>query len=270
MEEQKRRFVAAFDLASTTYDEPSLRFFDVHALALVQKAGIHEGARVLDVATGSGKVALEVARVVGPKGQVIGVDLSEGMLAQARRKTGGLRIEFRHMDAERLEFDDATFDVVLCGFGIFFLSDLVRGVCEMRRVLRPGGRLAFSTAHQAALEPLMEMTLTCLERYGVPRIPPLWRVMKCEEPEQVLTLLEKGEFQRRKVVLESAGYYIEPQDWWTILWATGLHRRLGQLSPEAFEPFRKELLEEVRSLQDERGIWLNASALIGTGIRAHE
>jgi SAM-dependent methyltransferase len=157
---------------------------------------------------------------------VIGVDLSEGMLAQARRKTGDFPIEFRKMDAERLEFDDATFDVVLCGFGIFFLSDMVRGVCEMRRVLRLGGRLAFSTAHQAALEPLMEMTLTCLERYGVPRIPPLWRVMKCEEPEQVLTLLEKGEFQR-KVFFESAGYYIEPEDWWTILWGTGVAPETG-------------------------------------------
>ncbi len=146
--------------------------FSMCTHSLVQKAEIHEGARVLDAATGSGKVALEAARVVGPKGQVIGVDLSEGMLAQARRKAGDLPIEFRQMDAERLAFDDATFDVVLCGFGIFFLSDMIRGVCEMRRVLRLGGRLAFSTAHQAALEPLMEMTLTCLERCGIPRLPP--------------------------------------------------------------------------------------------------
>jgi ubiquinone/menaquinone biosynthesis C-methylase UbiE len=66
MEEPKRRVVAAFDLASTTYDEPTLRFFDMHAPAHVRKAQIHEGARVLDVATGTGKVALEAARVVGP------------------------------------------------------------------------------------------------------------------------------------------------------------------------------------------------------------
>jgi ubiquinone/menaquinone biosynthesis C-methylase UbiE len=68
MEEQKRRLVTTFDLASTTYDAPALRFFNVHALALVQKAEIQEGARVLDAATGSGKVALEAARVVGLKG----------------------------------------------------------------------------------------------------------------------------------------------------------------------------------------------------------
>jgi ubiquinone/menaquinone biosynthesis C-methylase UbiE len=117
MEEPKRRVVAAFDLASTTYDEPTLRFFDVHAPALVRKAQIHEGARVLDVATGTGKVALEAARLVGPNGRVIGIDLSGGMLAQACRKTGRLPEEFRRMDAETLEFEDAAFDSVLCGFG---------------------------------------------------------------------------------------------------------------------------------------------------------
>lgn len=271
MEEHKRRVTAAFNLASTTYDEPALRFLDVHARGLVQKAQIHEGARVLDVATGTGKVALEAARVVGPKGRVVGVDLSEGMLAQARAKAFALSVEFRQMDAEKLDFDDAAFDVALCGFGVFFLPDMVRGIREVYRVLRPGGRLAFSTWTRQSFEPMREMTLTYLERYGISRLPPPpepW--MECREPEHLLTLLEKGGFQERQVALEPAGYFIEPEDWWTFMWGSGTRRMLSQLAPEALERFRKDILEQVKSVQNERGIWLNAAALIGTGIRAHE
>lgn len=270
MEEQKRRIMTAFDLASTTYDEPALRCFDVHAPVLVRNAQIHEGARVLDVATGTGKVALEAARLVGLKGWVIGIDLSEGMLAQARRKTGALPVEFRQMDAENLEFEDATFDVVLCGFCVWFLPDIVRGVREMHRVLRPGGRLAFSTWTKQSFEPMQEMTLARFERYGVPRSAPSEPWMECREPGHLLTLLEKGEFQEGRVVLELAGYFIEPEDFWTFIWGSAVRRRLIQLPPEALDRFRKETLGEVRSLQGEHGIWFDTSALIGIGLRAQE
>jgi len=271
MDEQKQRVKATFDLISAAYDAPMLRFFDAHASTLVRKAQIAEGARVLDVATGTGKVALEAARVVGPQGRVIGIDLSDGMLAQARHKASALPVEFRAMDAEALEFDDATFDVVLCGFAVFFLPNIVRGVREMHRVLRPGGRLAFSTWTKQSFEPMTEATTACLERYGIPRLPPPpepW--MTCREPEHLLTLLEKGNFYERQVVDESAGYFIDPDDWWTFLWGTSARRRLNQLPPDALERFRADILGEVRGLRTERGVWLDASALMGIGLRARE
>ena len=270
MHEQKRRVVAAFDLASNTYDAPALRFFDAHARSLVREARIHEGARVLDVATGTGKVATEAARAVGPQGSVLGVDLSEGMLARARPKAGALPVEFRQMDAESLELDDATFDFVLCGFGIFFLPDMVRGLGEMRRVLRPGGRLVFSTWTKQTFEPLGERTLACLERYDIPRPPPPaepW--MECKEPAHLLTALERGGFQNGQVIPQRAGYFIQPEEWWTFMWGTSMRRRLSLLSPEGLERFKTEILDVMRNLQEERGIWLEASALIGTGLRAH-
>ncbi len=193
MEERKQRIMAAFDLASPGYDHPVSRFFDVHALSLVRHAQIYQGARVLDVATGTGKVALEAARVVGSKGEVIGVDLSEGMLERARGKASALPVEFQQMDAERLEFDDATFDFALCGFAIFFMPNMVHCIREMHRVLCPGGRLVFSTWTTQAFEPMAEMTRACFERYGIPRFPPPpWMV--CTEPWHLLTLLEKGSF----------------------------------------------------------------------------
>ena len=267
MDEQKQRITGAFDLASTTYDAPVLRCFDVHASVLVQKAQIDVSARVLDVATGTGKVALAAARAVGPNGSVIGVDLSEGMLAQARRKGGSLPVEFRQMDAEHLEFEDATFDYALCGFGIFFLPDIVRGVCEMHRVLRPGGRLAFSTWTKRAFEPMMTMTTTRFERLGIRRISPPEPWMECSEPEHLLTLLEKGGFQERQSASTPGGYFIQPEDWWTFLWSSAQRRKVAQLPPDSLERFKADILAEVKSIRGEHGVWLEASALIGLGRR---
>lgn len=268
MEEQKRRVVAAFDLASDTYDAPALRCLDLHARTLVQQAQVAAGARVLDVATGTGKVAFEAARAVGPQGRVTGVDISEGMLAQARRKAGAAPVEFRQMDAENLEFVDATFDVVLCGFGIFFLPNMVRGVHEMRRVLRPGGRVVLSTWTMQAFEPMAEMMRNRTKRYGLP-VPPAppepW--MELTEPGHMQTLLAAGGFRDAQVVVEPAGYFIEPEDWWTFMWGTASRGRLRQLAPDALAHFREESLEEVRRLRSDRGIWLEASAVIGVGVR---
>lgn len=266
MEEQRRRVMAGFDLASDTYDDPALRCFDLHALGLVREARIHEGAQVLDVATGTGKVAFAAARAAGPRGRVIGIDISEGMLTQAHRKADTPRVEFRRMDAERLEFDEAAFDVVLCGFAVWFFPDILRGMREMRRVLRPGGRLAFSTWAKGSHEPMMEMLQVRLERYGVQRAAPTtdsWK--ECSKPEHLLTILETINFQDRQVIPQPAGYFIEPRDWWTFVWGSAQRRRLSQLPPESLERFRKEMLEEVRTLQGDRGIWFDVSALIGIG-----
>lgn len=271
MEARKRQIQDTFDLISTTYDEPLLRFFNTHASTLVRHAQLLQGARVLDVATGTGKVALAAARAVGSTGQVIGIDLSEGMLAQARSKASGLPVEFRTMDAEHLEFEDATFDAALCGFGVFFFPNIVGAVREIHRVLRPGGRLTFSTWTRQSFEPMREMTAVCLEGRGIPRLsPPPEPWMECREPGHLRTLLEEGNFQERQVMIAPEGYFISAEDWWTFAWGTGTRRMISRLPQETIEDFKTTLIEQVGRLQNEHGVWLDATALIGTGIRGRE
>lgn len=105
------------------------------------------GAHVLDVACGTGIGARLAARAVGAGGRVAGLDADEGMLAVARRTERTVEdapIEWLHGDALALPFEAATFDCVLCFEGIQFFPDRVTGLSEMRRVLRPGGRLLAS------------------------------------------------------------------------------------------------------------------------------
>jgi len=111
----------------------------------VDMARVGAGSRVLDVATGTGDLAIELARRVSPSGEVVGSDFSEVMLDHARAKSasGGLQVSprFEWADALELPYADGHFDAATVGFGARNFSDLTRGLAEMARVVRPGGRV---------------------------------------------------------------------------------------------------------------------------------
>jgi demethylmenaquinone methyltransferase/2-methoxy-6-polyprenyl-1,4-benzoquinol methylase len=102
-------------------------------------AGVGPGSHVLDVATGTGDLAIELAARVGPSGEVIGTDFSERMLSLARAKDPGLR--FEAANALALPYPDRSFDACTVGFGARNFSDLQGGLSEMVRVVRPGGHV---------------------------------------------------------------------------------------------------------------------------------
>ena len=106
-------------------------------------ATVGPGDRALDIATGTGDLALALARRVGAEGEVVGSDFSEEMLAVARRKAGaaGAAITFEWGNALDLPYEDGRFDAATVGFGARNFSDLDRGLTEMARVVRPGGRV---------------------------------------------------------------------------------------------------------------------------------
>lgn len=105
----------------------------------VDLAGVGPGARALDVATGTGDLAIALERRVGPGGEVIGSDFSDQMLELARQKSGAVKFEWGN--ALELPYDDGSFDAVTVGFGARNFSDLAAGLAEMARVTRPGGRV---------------------------------------------------------------------------------------------------------------------------------
>ncbi len=108
----------------------------------VSRSGISEGARVLDVCTGTGELAFLLSRKVGSRGSVTGADFCEEMLDRAKTKTGSRHrnLSFIHSDAKRLPFPDDTFDAVTVAFGMRNIPDTSLALTEIKRVLKPGGK----------------------------------------------------------------------------------------------------------------------------------
>jgi ubiquinone/menaquinone biosynthesis C-methylase UbiE len=141
---QRRIQRYGWDLAAEVYDALWRAQLAPAQAALLAAVAPAPGERVLDVACGTGLVTFEVARAVGPHGSVLGVDLSGGMVetASLRASAQGCRgVGFARMDAQALALPDACVDVALCALGLMYLPDPVQALREMRRVLRPGGRL---------------------------------------------------------------------------------------------------------------------------------
>jgi demethylmenaquinone methyltransferase/2-methoxy-6-polyprenyl-1,4-benzoquinol methylase len=144
------RIARVYDLINTLMTAGLDRKWRARA---VDVAGVGPGDRVLDVATGTGELAMELARRVSPGGTVVGSDFSEAMLDHARIKSQAAVSKapsasastviptFEWGDALALPYADDSFDAATVGFGVRNFSELDRGLAELRRVVRPGGRV---------------------------------------------------------------------------------------------------------------------------------
>jgi SAM-dependent methyltransferase len=243
--------------------------------AVLEAAQLRRGMRVLDLASGVGDPALSIAETVGPSGQVIATDLGPGMirLAEELAHQRGLdQIEFRVADVESLPFPDELFDVVTCRFGIMFFPDQLKALGECRRVLKPGGRVAFVVWGKRE-QPCLDTTVGIVSKYV--EVPPA-------DPEAPHAFMfgERGLLKRR---LEAAGFTQAQEEVRTISghWV-GPPEQYWQQFTEVVAPFRPlvakltgearlraeaEIFTELRKLSDGSVITMPLEIVIGSGTR---
>ena len=144
---QRRIQRSGWDLAVDDYEPLWAAQLAAAQVALLDLATPGADEHVLDVACGTGLVTFDAAWEIGRGGSALGVDISGQMVEAARRRAEDRRmpnINFTRMDAEALDLPDESFDVALCSLGLMYVPDPAQAVREMRRVLRPGGRLALA------------------------------------------------------------------------------------------------------------------------------
>lgn len=246
VEDAKATAAAAYNAAADYFDHPVSSFWHRFGCQTVERLDLHQGDTVLDVCCGSGGSALPAARVVGPEGRVIAVDLAKQLIAlgEAKAKAEGLRnIEFRVEDMLALGYPDASFDVVACIFGIFFLPDMGAATRELWRMVRPGGRLAITTWGPDLFEPANTAFWHAIhdERPDLlMRFNPWERI---STPAGLRDMLSGARIADAKIVADAGVHELQaPEDWWLIAMGSGYRGTLAQLHPAALARVREKNL----------------------------
>jgi SAM-dependent methyltransferase len=141
---------------------------------MLDLAEVRTGSRVLDVAAGTGDQTVMAAQRVGPTGYVLATDISASMLklaADAAQEAGFTNVETRVMDAENIDLDADSFDAAICQLGLFLFSNPAKVLRAMRRVIRPGGKVAALVFSTAEKNPYQGITLGVAHRFGSAPLP---------------------------------------------------------------------------------------------------
>lgn len=258
--EYKQQLLTDFNNRSN-YDNG--RFYAPVAKRLIELAQLESGQKVLDIATGTGLVALSAAKIVGASGKVTGVDFSVGMLKHAKQKLAKeelQNVEFIEADAEYLNFGNNTFDRVLCSLAISYLSNIPAALHKWYSFLKADGILAFNTSAETAFPPSI-LFREVAARYGVMVPNPnamLGTIEKCQG------ILESVGFRDIQIEAEQQGWFFTPdvkiaEELWKMN-ATNVNGcQVNQLSSDELERCKAEYIAEVQALKaTDKGVWCDA------------
>ncbi|MGH9522361.1 MAG: class I SAM-dependent methyltransferase [Terriglobales bacterium] len=254
--------------AAARWERPSAQMGKHVTDALVDFANPQPGERVLDLACGTGAPSLKVARRVGSSGHVIATDLSEEPLkiaAERARERGLENIQFRLADAHALPFAEGEFDLVTCRFGVMFFADLPRALSEVRRVLKPGGRVAFA-AWGSFDQPYFQSTVGVILRRTGAEVPPGAAAMFKFGEEGTLTqaLHDAGFADPHDEIRRVPWVWTETaEELWAYFRAVTVPFRpvLEQATPD----IETEILAELRRLWDGQKVNLTAEIVLAGG-----
>jgi arsenite methyltransferase len=244
----------------TAYDAEGSRH-PQEADRLLKFLPIKTGDRILDLATGTGLIAIAVAQIVEETGFVVGVDLSSGMLEQAREKIAHLglnNLELREIDVELIDFEPDSFDNIFCCSAITYFSDLPKILHNCYRWLKTGGYFAFSCpAASAYLAPLQIEVCDRVLGIALPHInEPL------STPEKCQILLKEAGFKDIQLEVEPSGKYLAPQDLRVNSIVDSFYPRgnpLVNLSGDRLKLLQTEYQQALQQLITEKGIWYDGT-----------
>jgi ubiquinone/menaquinone biosynthesis C-methylase UbiE len=249
--EPKQSVAGLFGRVAAGYDQ--VGFFHQVARRLLALAGVGHGMRILDVACGAGAVLVPAARLVGPTGLAVGVDLAEPMAAVAAgrlRRLGHGRGAVAVMDAERLGLRAGWFDVVCCASAIYLLGDPAAAIRSWSRLWRPGGRLAISEFGD--LDARWAWKEKLLGRLGPPLAPLGGGHLEAQELQRLLRAAGAGTVRVHVERLDVV--YADAEAWWAQQWVHGERRPLEQMGAPALAAYRAEAFTAIEACREADGM----------------
>jgi ubiquinone/menaquinone biosynthesis C-methylase UbiE len=258
-----------FDQLADGYDCAALRFFPFTADQLAQRLAPQPGEKILDVATGTGAVAVAVAQRLQGGGRVMAIDFSDRMIDRAyanARRMALHNIDLHSMDAAALAFRADYFDALTCSFGLFFLTDMTAALREWRRVLRPGGRILLTGFGASAFQPLAKLYCEQLATLGGPQLSVAdfpWQ--RLADTEVFRALLVDAGFEAIEFAEQQLGFHLQAApEWWDILWNTGFRSPLMALDAAQLEQFQQQHLAQVGGQFSGGTCWLDIPVIFAS------
>jgi SAM-dependent methyltransferase len=246
--------------------------------ALIDAAGIVEGKSVLDVAGGSGEPSFTIAQRVGATGSVVCTDVVAEMVngAESEAQRRGLtNIVFRQSAADSLPFENDSFDVVVCRFGVMFFPDPLAALREMLRVTKPAGVIALAVWAKGELNPFYYLANDVLARHCGPAAPPdpdAPGAFRFGEPDSLARVLRQA--GATKVTERPLEFQMEapisPTQFWEMRSETSgtLREKLATMAPQQRNQIAQEVQEAVREFFPNNQMSLPAHVIVVTGSKA--
>jgi SAM-dependent methyltransferase len=228
---------------------------------MVRRLDPKPGDTVLELAAGLADTGLMAARLVGESGRVIVTDFTPEMVAAARRRAQELDVknaEFRVLDAERMDLGTDSVDGVLCRWAYMLMIDPSAAFAETRRVLRPGGRLAFSVWAGRERNPVLSLVGGVLESQGhlPPPDPEAPSAFAMADPRRIRELVVRAGFAEAEIEEVTFRWpFAEEDAYWRYVTETAASSSpvLGALSPEVHTRVREQVQELARPYRSGEG-----------------
>lgn len=228
---------------------------------LARNADPQPGQTVLEIAAGTGDLGFRLAERVGDTGRVISTDFASEMVDVARRNGNGRgleNVEYRVLDAERMDLEADSVDSVLCRFGYMLMADPAAALRESRRVLRAGGPLSFAVWRTADVNPWAAVPAITLVQRGhlpapEPGVPGIFAMGDAERTLEMVRAAGFGEPELQEVTF-AFGYADFDDVWDAILrLAAPLARAIGALSDDERRATREAIMESMAPFHNEDG-----------------
>jgi len=267
--EIKQKVTDNFDVIADCYNHTALRFFPLCADRLVKIIKPASNNKILDVATGTGVVAIAMAQAVKASGRVMAVDLSENMLEQAGlsvKQMGLTNVDFFTMDAQVLDFKSNYFDAVTCSFGLFFIPDMLAALREWHRVSKPNGTVLFTSFGVTSFQPMVEYFIQDMIELGTDFDPTNFAAQRLSDPDVCIDLMREAKFNDPQTNEMQVGYHLrDAEEWWQVMWNSGFRHYLSAIPADKLQQFKQHHLKRVSELLTEKGIWMDVSVWVTTG-----
>lgn len=255
-----------FDDVAKKYDINE--YFLITAQKMVKALEYKDNLNILDLSCGTGNIAILLAKKFKTS-KIIGVDLSASMIEVAQNKAKEEKltnISFEKADVDKLRFEENSFDIITCGFGLFFYPSMTTSLKNFMKLLKEDSTFVFSSFTKDAFTPYSDIFISTLEKdYGLEY--PKGGANFLETSEQIKELISSAGNYKYETVQNDILKRITANQWWDTLNSAGYKGMINQLNEEQLEKFKKEHLDDISKLGKDGLITLSTNTLITTVYR---